>query len=316
LGNPAAGIQEVWITYTSESGSLHGTWQSIDLVQNSSDSTLWEGTLNIDTTNLEDFRYLVQAVNGVGLVSISTNLGLSYIPGLENPDPAPSELSIDIPGSSAAYGTQVSLSAVLTSGGTPLQGELLRFRLGNQVQQGFTNASGRATVQVPLLGLPGSHEASATYSGSADYSPASDSGPFTITRQTTSLSLQPNPAKGTPAELELLTATLSDREGKPLSYQTVFFVLDEIGGASGVFSSAVITDYAGRAVLGELPLSPGEFQVNAYFGGTIPLPGAAITLEDVRYEPAIASASLTLEKEIVITILFLSFPFTPTTLLP
>ncbi|HLE13827.1 MAG TPA: choice-of-anchor Q domain-containing protein, partial [Anaerolineales bacterium] len=43
VGNPAAGIQEVWVTYTAIQGSFYNQWQSLDLAQNPLDSTLWEG---------------------------------------------------------------------------------------------------------------------------------------------------------------------------------------------------------------------------------------------------------------------------------
>jgi hypothetical protein len=85
VGNPAAGIQETWVTWAiSDSNSLEGSWQSIDLVQNESDSTLWEGTLVLPTGVAADqIRYIVQAVNGVGLVSMSNNQGYYFVPGAE-----------------------------------------------------------------------------------------------------------------------------------------------------------------------------------------------------------------------------------------
>jgi hypothetical protein len=43
VGNPAAGIQEVWVTFTATQGSLYGKWQSFDLSQDTSDTTVWKG---------------------------------------------------------------------------------------------------------------------------------------------------------------------------------------------------------------------------------------------------------------------------------
>jgi hypothetical protein len=115
LGNPSAGIQEVWITYTAESGHLYGSWQSLDLVQNTFDSTLWEGTLNLANTPPEDVRFMVQAVNGVGLVGMATNLGLAYIPGVDPAVREPTTLSLEAYEPTAPYGTRATFSAVLTT---------------------------------------------------------------------------------------------------------------------------------------------------------------------------------------------------------
>jgi hypothetical protein len=81
VGNPAAGVQEAWATFTALSGPYAGHWQSIDLVRSAADSTVWIGTLPLNGTDPQDVRFIVQAVNGVGLVSLATNLGAYYIPG-------------------------------------------------------------------------------------------------------------------------------------------------------------------------------------------------------------------------------------------
>ena len=48
VGNPAAGIQQVFVTYTGEPGSaFHGEWASFDLAQDPQDSTLWTATLDL-----------------------------------------------------------------------------------------------------------------------------------------------------------------------------------------------------------------------------------------------------------------------------
>ena len=81
-GDPSAGIQKAWVTYTGETGPFHGSWQSVDLVQNPLDSTLWTATLTVPITQtVGDVRYIVQAVNGVGLVGLDNNLGDGYTPG-------------------------------------------------------------------------------------------------------------------------------------------------------------------------------------------------------------------------------------------
>jgi hypothetical protein len=94
VGNPAAGIQEVWITYTGVTGPFYGQWQTLDLVQDANDSSIWGGNLPLGTMNATDVRYMVQAVNGVGLVTQVTNLGAYYIPGVDSQPTQPTELAL------------------------------------------------------------------------------------------------------------------------------------------------------------------------------------------------------------------------------
>ena len=80
VANPSVGVQSVWVTYTATQGPFYGKWQSITLSQNPLDSTQWFGILQLTDTVPEDMRFIVQAVNGVGLVSLSTNIGRYFIP--------------------------------------------------------------------------------------------------------------------------------------------------------------------------------------------------------------------------------------------
>jgi len=103
------------------------------------------------------------------------------------------------------------------------------------------------------------------------------------------------PAQGHPENDVLLTATLTAADGRYLGEKSVMFVITGDGGA---LSQSAITDYAGRATLGNLPLPPGEYTVNVYFNGTIPLhTGEILTLNDARYNPTATSGSLTLLEE-------------------
>ena len=80
-GDPSAGIQQVWATYTAERGPFTTHWQSVDLVQDDIDSTLWTGSIVLPPgQDAADVRFLVQAVNGAGLVGLDTNLGDGYTP--------------------------------------------------------------------------------------------------------------------------------------------------------------------------------------------------------------------------------------------
>src|SRR5207253_2872141 len=129
-GDPSAGIQQVWITYTATgpacSGGLNpcaGQWQPLDLVQNDDDSTMWTATLPLAGTAAGDVRYMVQAVNGAGVVGTATNLGAYYVPqprvaSTSAPKTATS-LSFSSAPAGGAYRDRASFSAVLTvSGGS------------------------------------------------------------------------------------------------------------------------------------------------------------------------------------------------------
>ena len=296
VGNPAAGIHEVWITYTlcpEPPFECNGEWVSLDLVQNNSDSTLWEEKLPLDGISWPDIRYMVQAVNGVGLVSLDTNLGAYYTPAFDMEPTMPTELviqSIQPPGS-GPYGTQATFLATLTSDEAPatlLSNQVVSFRLGSQNRQAVTDGSGNATVDMSLLALPGLDEVKASFAGTGDLIPSTATKPFTITKQITMITLDPPTVSVFPDEDSGIVATLSDVTGRRLGEKTVIF---EITGENGTFSKAEITDYAGRAPLGPVPLPKGEYTVIVHFAQV----AGDLNLADDRYESATTTGLLTLE---------------------
>lgn len=293
-GDPATGIQEVWVTYTG-SGMLSGLWQSLDLEQSDNDSSLWTATLPLNGVPADEVRFMVRAANGVGLVSAATNLGAYYSgSGVVADDLVETAVALQAPPTSGAYSTEISVSAVLTSGGEPVANHFLTFRVGPQMRTVLTDESGVATTSLALLGLPGSTELAVTFGGSTVYQPSFDAVPFTITKQVTSLTLEPADVTIQVGDPAPFVATLVDAAGRPFSQRTVFFI---ITGDNGTYAGAVITDFAGRAELGILPLPAGTYTVDVYFSGTIPLPDGPLTLEDDRYLPAMASGSLTIIDE-------------------
>ena len=75
FGDPSAGMQQVWVTYTGHANA----WTSVDLDQVLTDSTLWTKTIPLPAAlSGRTIDFLVQAVNGVGLVSLDDNLGRTY----------------------------------------------------------------------------------------------------------------------------------------------------------------------------------------------------------------------------------------------
>ncbi len=67
-------MQQVWVTYTGDTNA----WVSVDLIQDPIDSTLWSKTIALPAASIE---FMVQAVNGVGLVSLDDNGGRYYSTG-------------------------------------------------------------------------------------------------------------------------------------------------------------------------------------------------------------------------------------------
>ena len=305
VGDPSAGIQEVWVTYTG-SDDLAGQWQSIDLTQSSNDSTVWNATLALDDVPAGDVRFIVQAANGVGLVSAATNLGAYYSGlGTATGDLLETAVSLQSPPASGAYGTKITASAVLTAAGEPIANQFLTFRAGSQTRTVATDVNGVATAELALLGIPGQSELAVTFGGDMVYQASFDTADFTITKQATSLTLTPSSATITLGESAPFVATLTDVAGRPFGQKTVFFI---ITGDNGSYAEAVITDFAGRASLSALPLPAGTYAVDVYFSGTIPLPGGSLNLVDSRYSPATTTGSLTIIEPMDGQTLYLSTP--------
>ncbi len=303
VGDPAAGVQQVWVTYTTLSTDANGEWRTIDLVQNELDSTLWEGNLEMGGANQEDFRYIVQAVNGVGLVSMATNLGAYYIPGYESATPTePTNLSLTLPPTEGAYGTQATFRATLTDVyNNPVAKQRVVIAVGPLTRQAVTDQYGVATVSIPLEAMPGDYTVRACFIGTPVYLPVSAVPvSFKITQQNTQLELTPEETSIQYSDPNQIMAVLEDITGKPIPEQTVFLVIIKHEGVNKVveFSLPVITDYVGRAPLGPINLAPGDYTVEAYYNGKIPLPDdGMLELSDFRYINSFASGTLTVSTE-------------------
>ncbi len=272
-GEPAAGIQEVWVTYTGTSaGPLHGTWQSVDLQQSSSsDSTLWTGVVTdanpagVTGNPASDMQFMVQAANGVGEVSMDNNDGYFFTPSVDpGTPPAPGTsptsfaLSLNSPTSGPYQGT-VSVSATLTpsSGALPssVPGEDITFDLGPTTVSApiVTNSAGTAgtaSATVPLITTPGTYTLSATYSGDSGDQSATASTTFKTAPASTGLTLSA-PSQITAGQVNGVTATLTTTTGSgnvPLQQKPVYFV---ISGASGpVLTTVGTTNASGLAQAG------------------------------------------------------------------
>ena len=292
VGNPAAGIQEVWVTYTNLSAE-NKQWQSISLAQDAEDSTHWIGSLDVGSTAAKNIRYIVQAVNGVGLVSMDTNLGSYYTPGERAGQTTATTLTFNEHLPNGAYGTESDFSAILATETGPLVNMPVIFKLGPHYRRGITDAGGRVTVMLPLLVYPGDYPVRAYFPGGGIYQSTSAETRFSVTQQVTQIELTSSSASVYPGQDSQIVATLTDITGHPLDERTLVFI---VHGLTGEYRTAVITDYAGRAPLGAVPLPKGSYQVDVYFNGVIPLPeGGWVTLEEERYASSLESGSLTHE---------------------
>ncbi|HSN77386.1 MAG TPA: C25 family cysteine peptidase, partial [Anaerolineae bacterium] len=305
--DPAAGVQEVWTSYTGAAGPFYGSWQSLDLTQDPDDSTLWSGALALPGgQDWRDVRFIVQAVNGVGLVSMVTNFGDYYIPGVDAGQSSgtaqPTSLALLAPPASGPYGTPATFSAQLTQtasrsgqGGAGVADQIIEFGLGSQRRQAITDGAGLATITFPLVGLVQQDQIRVSFAGNSQFQQASTQAPFTIVKQTTSLAVEPAlpvKADGQYSDDTNLRATLIAGADWRLSQRTVFFVVGDLAETLSATSS-VITDFAGRAPAGPVNLPAGNYPVTAYFLGAIPVGGVqTVTLSDSRFVASTGAGAL------------------------
>jgi HYR domain/Right handed beta helix region len=288
-GDPLAALQEVWVTYTATSGPFYGKWQSLDLIRNSSDSTLWEGTLSIGTTSPQAIRFMVQAVNCGGLVALDTNAGTYYTPGAVPPATKQNTLLLlQSPPTSGNYADTATFTAVLRSeGGMALANQPVTFNLGTQMVPTTTDSSGVATASFVLAQTSGEYSLTASFAENDSYLASGDASTFTIDKLNTTLTLAP-PNTGQFAEATPVIATLKDSAGRALTEKSVFFV---VSGPGGPYRRSAITDFQGRAPL-RLALATGNYTFQAYFSGSIPLGGGQFDEQsDDRYNPSTVSLS-------------------------
>jgi len=298
-GNPAAGIQEVWVTYTAVQGSPYGQWKSFDLTQDSTDSTLWQGELDWVALGAAsaDVRFLVQAVNGVGLTTLNTRLGALHVPdqndGWETAGAVPTSVQLLNPPDEADFGDKLTLTASWAGpAGETVANRSLVFNLGNQQVVARTDAAGVATAKFNVLTVPGTYELKVTFQGGFGLAPSLDAASFLIKPAPTQLELTVHGASLSTGGTQTVSARLSDNNG-PLIERSVLFI---VTGDSTVVRAA-ITDLTGRARLGALPT--GTYSVTATFGERVTLPDGVtvIDLRDVRYLGSQASTRLVVDAE-------------------
>ena len=282
VGDPAAGVQEVWVTFTGHADS----WVSVDLAQNGDDSTLWEGAVTLPpSADPTDLRYMVQAVNGVGLVTISDLLGSFHtaaIAGATAPDVATSSISLAGSPTSGAFGSSPTVTADLDSEpGVDLEGKTLVFTLGGSTRLATTNAAGIASTPIDVT-TSSSAQLSVTFHGDAAVAAATDTRPFNVTKAAAQLTLTGPTAIGLNGAGEFV-ATLTSGDVS-LTGKTVAFTFTAPNGTKTV--KVASTDATGIARIAATAAPVGTHQVVAEFGTVVPLPGPDLDLTDPAYGPA------------------------------
>jgi hypothetical protein len=183
---------------------------------------------------------------------------------------------------SGAYSDGQTFRARVTSGATPIVGDVVVFDLGGQQTFGITDANGEATATITPFGTPGTVSLQVTYRGSASYLTSTSARPFTITRQGTSLSSSPATTTITPGSSADIVASLRDASGRALGSKPVVFTLTS---GTTTFERLVIADAWGDARLGVVDVPDGTYSVTASFGT-----GQSISILDPNYSGSQAAA--------------------------
>ncbi len=291
-GDPSAGIQAVWIVYSLDCGNSSGTWQSLDLQQDSLDSRLWKGSLDLGSASTEDLCFVVQAVNGVGLGTLMTNQGAGYLfgqdPGALPQGQSPLTLEFDSPASDAPYGSQQSFTVIAKNkDGNTVDGLTITFNLGGMGRLAATGNGGKAEANFYLAMEPGNYTLEAAFAGNDTYAPAVASTEFRILPGTSALVLDPKTKTASPGSLVQFTATLKSGN-VPLSGKNV--ALTYADGSGTQIADLAVTDYAGRATWSVKTPTTGSLNLSALFGQRV---SDMLNLSNPYYAESSDTAKLT-----------------------
>jgi hypothetical protein len=298
VGDPAAGIQEVWATYTGHENAF----ASVSLDQSATDSSLWigEAILAAPLGAGDELKFMVQAVNGVGLVTVADDFGAFYtatVAGASAPTITASELSLAGSDESGDFGSTMDATATLTdTDGVPIAGKTIVFDLGGAVRLYTTGEDGVAQVEISITST-GQVPLRATFAGDAVTGASSASRTFDANPAATRLALE-GPGALLLGEDASVIATL---EYGPLTspvYLTgknIVFRITAPGGGQTFISRS--TDIAGQARI-EAPSSPsGSYTVHAFFGSAVTTPNGPVGGPDRDYEASSATGTYTVRAQ-------------------
>jgi hypothetical protein len=285
-------LREVWLTFTADSGSLAGRWQSIPLNPSAANPSLYVGSYSMPE-GTQGFSFFVQAANAAGFTALNTNFGLYYqaggfVNGTLVPPPLPpvtpsdanalaTSLSLNLPGNPtfgepATFGVQLS-----APGAGNLSGLEVSLSLGAQTVRGTTNASGQVSFTLTPFST-GLLPVGATFGGTANLQPAFALDSLTIVRQ--------QPALTAVAGDSAVTATLTASSG---GIQDARIYLS-VGGV--VVTGR--TNPEGVAILPIPALPAGDYPFSVTYL-LAPTGSGFVTENDLRYLPATATGVLNVQ---------------------
>ncbi len=190
VGDPSVGMQQVLVTYTGLPGSgWHGTWRSVELVQDPADSTLWRGDAPRRRAGVagplpragRERRRPRHARRQPGRLLHTRSDGRAGHRGPDRHDARPRARA----GQSRATARRSRSSAVLRTSGaaqTPRRwpdGGWI-FALGTSSVSAVTDDQGRAAADLPVSALPGAMSLTASFDGDATHA-SSSSAPRAVT---------------------------------------------------------------------------------------------------------------------------------------
>lgn len=165
------------------------------------------------------------------------------------------------------------------------------FRLGPVVKAGTTDANGDVSANLLINARPDQYQLEVAYGGDLTHQSSSSRVPFTVTKRPTLMTFTSGAVVANPYDIEIL---LRADDGTPLKERTVIFVLTSAGISTPV---AEITDGAGRARLSRAAFHDNTYDITAYFGQPVTLPGGTVvTLDDPLYGPSSISKTVSVAK--------------------
>ena len=301
VGDPAAGIQDVWVTYTGDPDGVGSrTWTSKHLTQCNAvdattasagcvfeDSRVWKGRI----ATVANIGYMVQAVNAYGVVATDDDFGALFrLAGLTKAATSVAINSVQVqtaPGTwtdatGAKYGETVRVNATLSPA---LANQNVIVTIGGAARAGLTSATGTVTVDVPMVVVPGAYKVVASFAGTADLQPsAASTSTFTVAKAPTRLLPVALPSGVTRLCADLGVTNCQDPINFSLIQESVKFTVT--GGSltePKVFFG--ITDYLGWAKFAPTGFAPGTYSVSASFAGNTTYEGATSTAQSLTLAP-------------------------------
>lgn len=168
------------------------------------------GVATVPSVSIAGFN--VGTYTGAIAASFQASGGYEAASGTGDLKVTPATTALSVSNAAGSYGGTISLSATLTSGGSPVNGQTITFSLnGAQVGQAATETNGTATLtNVPLSGInAGSFTGAITANFAASGNYTGSSGPANLTVDKAAATLNVLNATGTYGGSTSLTAALT-----------------------------------------------------------------------------------------------------------